>query len=158
MGWKTLPRNYLEVQLDSLGLERRFENGIPDGNEVANTERLIDYWDDHTRLHRPKKVAPPKVIRPKMLPPNACPGSNEPVNGDLRVSACYLICSRCQQRTCTYRRRRPLGEYRSLHFLADSQRGHRHRDDTLVIELRGRSRLRQRQPAENLLLKTNLHW
>ncbi len=45
MGWTTLPRNYLEGQLDSLGLERTFENGIPDTAE--NVERLSDYSDSN---------------------------------------------------------------------------------------------------------------
>ena len=43
MGWITLPRNLLEQQFDSLGLERHFENGITDTAE--NVERLSDYPD-----------------------------------------------------------------------------------------------------------------
>jgi len=43
VGWKTLPRNYLEVQFDSLNLERSLEPGrslLPDV-----VERLRDYPD-----------------------------------------------------------------------------------------------------------------
>ncbi|HCF99393.1 MAG TPA: hypothetical protein DEV93_02485 [Chloroflexi bacterium] len=52
MGWITLPRNLLEMQLDSLGLERnRYETGVTDGDEVSNTERLNDYadWEEDAR-------------------------------------------------------------------------------------------------------------
>jgi len=47
VGWITLPRNLLETQLDSLGIEkaRRFETGITDPDSVTNTERLNDYPD-----------------------------------------------------------------------------------------------------------------
>ena len=44
MSWFTLPRNLLEQQFDSLGLERHFENGIMDTAE--NVEKLSDYYDD----------------------------------------------------------------------------------------------------------------
>ena len=43
MGWTTLPRDLLERQFDSLGLERTFESGITDTAE--NAERLSDYPD-----------------------------------------------------------------------------------------------------------------
>ncbi len=51
MGWKTLPRNYLEEQLDSLGLEKAqgFETGIEDPDSLTASERLSDYPDYHTR-------------------------------------------------------------------------------------------------------------
>lgn len=46
VGWFSLPRNYLEAQFDSLGLEKnRFETGVTDPDSVANTERLTDYAD-----------------------------------------------------------------------------------------------------------------
>ena len=43
MGWITLPRDYLEQQLDSLDLEHNFETGIMDTAE--NVEELSDYAD-----------------------------------------------------------------------------------------------------------------
>ena len=44
MGWHTLPRDLLERQLDSLGIEKnRYENGIKDTED--HTERLRDYPD-----------------------------------------------------------------------------------------------------------------
>jgi hypothetical protein len=45
VGWITLPRDLLEQQFDSLGLERHFENGVTDTAE--NVERLNDYPDYH---------------------------------------------------------------------------------------------------------------
>jgi hypothetical protein len=49
VGWQTLPRNYLEEQLDSLGLEKAqgFETGIEDPDSLTATERLSDYPDYH---------------------------------------------------------------------------------------------------------------
>ena len=43
MGWTTLPRNYLEEQFDSLGLEHNFETGIKDTSR--NVEKLGAYPD-----------------------------------------------------------------------------------------------------------------
>jgi hypothetical protein len=43
VGWTTLPRDYLERQFDSFGLECTFENGITD--TADNVEKLTDYPD-----------------------------------------------------------------------------------------------------------------
>ncbi len=141
MPWHTLPRDYLEEQLDSLGLERdRYETGIKDTED--HTERLRDYPDYHTHAEddlgpeyetrykdpRPKKtkVVLPKLIHharvsitlaPKALPPNACPGSHLPVNGDVRLSQSFAICSTCGQKTYLYSRRCPVGDYKNLHLM-----------------------------------------
>lgn len=58
MGWTTLPRDYLEQQFDSLGLERHFENGIMDTAE--NVERLHDYPDYH--IHREDDLGPEYAV------------------------------------------------------------------------------------------------
>ena len=57
MGWTTLPRDYLEEQFDSLGLERNLETGIKD--TADSVEKLSDYSDSNDD--------------------NVCPHSNAPV-------------------------------------------------------------------------------
>ena len=56
MGWKTLPRNLLEQQFDSLGLEYNFEPYPPrfqDPPELDGTEKLSDYYDDEAPSKKP---------------------------------------------------------------------------------------------------------
>jgi hypothetical protein len=46
VGWITLPRDLLEQQFESLGLEKNhFETGVKDPDSVNGTERLSDYPD-----------------------------------------------------------------------------------------------------------------
>ncbi len=79
VGWITLPRNLLEQEFDSLGLERQFENGIKDTAE--NVERLRDYPDYDSTT-------------------SACPQSGLPaqVNPDDRVQGRYqmVVCPNCR--------------------------------------------------------------
>ena len=46
MSWHTIPRDLLEQQFDSLGLERNhFETGVTDPDSINGTEKLSDYPD-----------------------------------------------------------------------------------------------------------------
>jgi hypothetical protein len=117
--WHTLPRNLLELQFDSLNLERFFETGITDPDSVANTERLSDYYDDQEESVRPLLERYTHTHKP--LPLDACLGSRQPAEGDVPQGTSRVICSVCGQSSWTYPRKHPRGKFRSTHRLAESE-------------------------------------
>jgi len=90
VGWTSLPRDYLEKQFDSLGLEHNFETGITD--TAQNVEKLSDY--------------------PDVEEDGRCPSSLEVVTPEdeiVRVNPSGLVvrCHLCGQTVPTSRRKGP---------------------------------------------------
>ena len=103
MPWHTLHLGtYLSEGLDSLGLERQFESGVQDSAE--NVERLSDYPDYDAAVLNPTGK-PHYGGRGSPLPAHACPGSRQPVNGDLLATEATAICSKCGQEVTIYPRK-----------------------------------------------------
>jgi hypothetical protein len=120
VGWITLPRNLLETQFDSLGLEHLFENGIKDPDSLNGTEKLSDYWDDKDEYFPATNRRGPRNL-PNRVPharlektADRCAGSNSHVNGDLTYGhGTSVVCSVCHLVVPTYMR--SAGAYKSAH-------------------------------------------
>jgi hypothetical protein len=120
--WHTLPRDLLEQQFESLGLEKNhFETGITDPESLNGTERLSDYWDDKddyfpatSRGGQPRnRDLVPYARLGKTA--DRCAGSNSHVSGDLTYGhGTSVVCSVCHLVVPTYMRR--AGAFKSAHL------------------------------------------